>query len=442
MDSQDREILHLAQRDSRDALTVQLLTKSASIAPKLNRVAFIGTGNVNENVLHTYIEFVRNRVNYQNSALVEVLYVCRTQVEYDYLKNWGVPCVLWQYQTRLVQWLLSTKMVVLSSHLFRLPGDCLLSAAVSGAIKCQLWHGLPAKNIGFDAMYNASSDDWEGGDIHFGAALFEDVLATDYLFVQTENEELIAHYQAGFPNAKIPATGDARMDLIFDTEYCAQFRANKFDANMHRWLLSVGERRVILYCPTFRDGDVAQSEQVIRRATDWIGQLDASRYRVVVKLHPAFDTVDAHAELLHAAQAAGHMVVANNDEVYTLFERADMLITDYSSIKVDFIPTKKPIVLWRGDQGDYARMRNFDTLELMQRVNEVCHIHGRMDLNTSDIDQYMNEPEEWTAQREALIPELFPYRAEGHRNRTVKKLLEILHNEMSGDATAPNLEIG
>lgn len=118
------------------------------------------------------------------------------------------------------------------------------------------------------------------------------------------------------------------------------------------------ERRVVLYCPTFRDWQ--RGFEPLLDLTRFCQSLGAG-YTVLVRAHYF------HGEntQLRELEASGRLVdVSAHPTVETLYLAADVLLTDYSSVMFDYANLDRPIVIYAHDWDTYVRCRgvNFDLL--------------------------------------------------------------------------------
>jgi CDP-glycerol glycerophosphotransferase (TagB/SpsB family) len=112
-------------------------------------------------------------------------------------------------------------------------------------------------------------------------------------------------------------------------------------------------RKLVLYAPTWRDydrGSVGFSEQEIRELNILLQRNNAA---LAVRAHPKDKAL-----LSHFCKHGMNVVDVGCEVVKDpgiLLKRADVLVTDYSSIWVDYLLMDKPIV---GYAFDYAKYKN------------------------------------------------------------------------------------
>ena len=159
----------------------------------------------------------------------------------------------------------------------------------------------------------------------------------------------------GLRPTAVPVIGAARNDRLLRADGAAVRR---------RLLGDEADRPTFLWLPTFRSGSFAGRTRVdvadahpgvpfapseVRRLDDWLVQQVA---RVVVKLHP--HDVAAFSGDHKAIRVLGQQEMeAEGLTVYTLLPAFDGLLTDVSSVWVDYLLLDKPLVFAFPDVQDY-----------------------------------------------------------------------------------------
>lgn len=340
-----KESLRIARRDSLDALTMTLLRSSAASTIKKSRVAFIGVGNVWDSTVYACIEFDKISKTKNLECKPEYIYLCRNTSEYEHIKRLGLNCEIWRHQPWLSQYLLECKWVVLSNHVYASPGDCLLNASISGSKKIQVWHGYPAKSVGYGSIELNK-------DIHFTSRLAEDTLSINAATIPTFHPEAIELYKKSFPNAQLFTTGDPRTDPLFlQTHSSIIQEENPFSL----WVTQNKKNKKIIYMPTFRD-EKTEAIDFHKKMIIFIQQtlLENPSISIALKLHPATKKqllIDEKKEFYEISKNSRFTILdTHNQNIYQVLKLFDCLMTDYSSIRFDYLATEKPILLWRPDK--------------------------------------------------------------------------------------------
>lgn len=109
-------------------------------------------------------------------------------------------------------------------------------------------------------------------------------------------------------------------------------------------------KRVVLYAPTFRDTREKNLEITNRFDAKKLSQLLGEDYVIFVKLHP---------QVHESVSIEGAVDVTDFDDVRKLALFCDVLITDYSSICMDFAFLDKKTVFFAWDLEAYTADRDF-----------------------------------------------------------------------------------
>lgn len=199
----------------------------------------------------------------------------------------------------------------------------------------QLWHAPGAFK-----KFGASS-----GDSNEIAMLKKISNNTDYLIISSDN--IIEEYSEAFqiPKSKIRPLGLPRSDYFFKNHDLDKLRRD-FNSKFPQ----AEGKKLILYAPTFREegsfSNVLDFEKFNRELGD--------EYILLLRLHPKkFSSEDFKSD----SNYINCTDFKNPNELLLL---SDILITDYSSIMIDFALLDKPIIFFTYDLDEYlARDRGF-----------------------------------------------------------------------------------
>lgn len=199
------------------------------------------------------------------------------------------------------------------------------------------WHGTPLKNMG---RRNPS-----GVMAHTNLA--RNFLHATHIAVPNEhtaNMVLDDCDVRGLYSGTIAVTGSPRIDRML-----TQTEAAKADL---RSQLGGGEaNKFVLYAPTWRESgaDVSDDLAIAEETLSTLRQLDCHvlfRGHHFVESSLDLDSLDAS-------------VVPRDIDTYDLLGVVDVLVTDYSSILFDFLPTGREIILHSPDIDHYRLVRGF-----------------------------------------------------------------------------------
>lgn len=406
------------RRDINDLHTILMLREASKKIPKKNRLVFIGTGQINENVVHAYLHFHKAIESKKIKFDGETLFIARSELEYQLITAFGFPCEVWHYQPLLTRYLLETKAVVFSSHLYSNWGDCLLTHCIADAIKIELWHGLPAKTIGAACITNEL-------EFHFFSRLLYDSVNTDYVCIQNDKDDVKKAYSDCFPYAKQYVTGDVRTDILFNQSFREEYLKNKSSKLTKEWLDRNPDKFKLLYCPTYRETP-SSIEIHYKKMLDLLKGIDNSQLLIAVKLHVGIVlTNEQKQELDQVCREKGFLFIDNFDEVYSVFNDFDGMIVDYSSIRSDFALTGKPIFLWRFDQNTYHRTT--DIVAAFGKLDKVSYELGQNIESTLLLECLRKDP--LASQRKEVVEkELAEFSNGSSAERTIRVFLDVMES--------------
>ena len=206
-------------------------------------------------------------------------------------------------------------------------------------IVVQLWHAPGAsKKFG-------GSVDFENREI-----LSKISENTDFLIVTSE--KIKDYYSEAFqmPISKIRALGLPRMDYYFENH-----DLDKLKQDFCRRYGVSSNKKIILYAPTFRDEE--RYNNVFNYLDlDKFNQVLGDEYVLALRLHPKIrnfykDDISSQGKYID---------VSGFESEQELMLLSDMMITDYSSIMIEYAILNRPILFFTYDLEDYlANERGF-----------------------------------------------------------------------------------
>jgi len=208
------------------------------------------------------------------------------------------------------------------------------------------WHGTPLKKMGYDINDRASRV----------ANVVRNFLQADYLVAANpfmiEQMYERAHRLDNIFGGKVIDEGYPRIDLQFIDE--AGREAER--ARVARALgIELGDRKIILYAPTWKGTNFNKPEddidELVDRVTELRRGIDESRYVIVLKSHQVVHQFAADRPGLKG------VLIPNELPTNAILAVTDILVTDYSSIFFDFLTTGRPIAFLTPDIDDYAGYR-------------------------------------------------------------------------------------
>lgn len=228
--------------------------------------------------------------------------------------------------------LTQSKYVVHNTNIHR------LFAPKKEQVICATWHGIPLKALGFamtrykfSEIYN-SQRSFNLSDVILSSGDYYD----DHTFVSYGSpKDYDRIYQIGFP----------RNDSL----------VRHFMQPMAR-----PARPKMLFVPTWRGkiGKVEDIEQKTKRVLDFLQERFGNGFDIIVKPHYFSSPLnDFQSDV---------SILSPGKDINGILPDIDILITDYSSICVDFLILNRPVVLLAEDEGAYRTERG-----LLQRLDEL-----------------------------------------------------------------------
>lgn len=226
--------------------------------------------------------------------------------------------------------------------------------ATTGAVIVQLWHGIPLKRIGLDSAETTRSPVLPG--------LLSPVLRMLYRrttrrisLVPAASHLVRGRLESAFSldDDRVPVTGEPRVDVLSDGDSASR-RASARDGLEDLLGMPLDRRRVVLYAPTWRDGE---PDPAVPDGEEWrriIATLEGADAVLLVRSHPlgAGDYHPPHDT--DRVAALGSELVA---DVTPLLPGLDALVTDYSSLAFDAALVPLPVVFFAPDLEAYTARR-------------------------------------------------------------------------------------
>lgn len=213
----------------------------------------------------------------------------------------------------------------------------------------QLWHACGAfKKWG----YSTADLAW-GSDRRI---LDKFPIHNTYTDVCVSSEKIIPYYAEAFNCSEsiIKPLGVPRTDVYFDADFVSSAREeliNKFP--------QIGERRIILYAPTFRGNSTIKSYMDLKLDISRMMDELSDEYVLLYKLHPqtarAFNLSEEEKEKYKDFV----FDISHGVRVDTALSAADVLISDYSSVIFEYSLLSRPMIFFAYDLEEYDETRSF-----------------------------------------------------------------------------------
>lgn len=235
-----------------------------------------------------------------------------------------------------------------------------------GVIVIQIWHACGALK-------------------KFGNEIKREYPIRNYDYVISTSEAWKPVYAKSFgvtENQVIPL-GMARTDTLCRKEDMESYRSEFF--NRYPYLKG---KYIVLYAPTFR-GNIIKGFSYIDLNIDYVLKHLPSDYVILYKMHPLLGNV-----------VLGHnssCINVNDEQLYILMAVSDCLISDYSSVILDYSLLGKKMILYVPDYNDYKDEIGVN-LELNELPGQICYSENELIkelkkkeiINLEDIKRFNN----------------------------------------------------
>ena len=149
------------------------------------------------------------------------------------------------------------------------------------------------------------------------------------------------------------------------------------------------DKKTILYAPTFRDNEEADKKILENFDAEKIKKELGDEYALLIRLHPQVHT--------SVKETDGVYNATDYDDVNDLIRECDILITDYSSICMDFSMLSKPMLFFAYDLEKYKNDRDlyFDYEEyvpgkIVKTADEIISAIKNKDFETEKNEKFRN----------------------------------------------------
>lgn len=277
-------------------------------------------------------------------------------------------------------------------------GNC----PVKGQTQVSLWHGMPLKTI---MELDATHADFPPFEFDLTVAtspLFQDVMSRAF----------------GCDTADCPVTGLPRNDLLFESKPLTAILDEPIPEH----------DRMVLWMPTYRQGIIGDVRVDGKPMQDGIGfmtpdelselnvYLEQNRTLMLIKVHPMQDLTPfeglsySHIRILSSLDAP----------LYHLVGQADALLTDYSSVYIDYLLLDRPIGFVVDDLEEYGDSRGF-VFDDPQAVMPGKFIYNKEDLYAF-LQNLMDGKDGYADKRQAVAQRFHTYTD----NRSCERLFKEL----------------
>ncbi|QNE46258.1 glycosyl/glycerophosphate transferase [Glaciihabitans sp. INWT7] len=398
------------------ALPLYALGALASVfVPRVDGLWVFGCGSgVGEGSLALF------RYARQADDALRLTWLARDERELAAARSLGIPAVLKRSRRGFLLTLRARVVVV--THGF---GD-VNRFGQSGAVVVQLWHGIPLKLIQLDSATTTRIS------VPVVSTQLRGLLRRFYrrgyrsIALMPAASELAAQrLRTAFalPADRVVVTGDPRDDVLSRGETLERSsRARK--ALSAALDTDPGQSRLVLYAPTWRDGEAdpaVPTEEEWARIDAWLRAAGAT---LLVRPHP--NGVGDYAAGIAGSPNIQLLASARQPDLTPVLDAVDLLITDYSSVAFDYSLTGGPILFIAPDQDAYTGSRGlYEPYREFSGGREVRSWSGILD----QLSRFDSDPE-WAeivrAHSAALASRHFAFRDGRNTERVYSELVRRL----------------
>jgi CDP-glycerol glycerophosphotransferase len=254
-------------------------------------------------------------------------------------------------------------------------------AARPGQQYLNTWHGTPLKTLGKDIGTGfLEHKNVARNFLHATHLIAANQFTADVLTRRYDVDTMMS--------GSVAVTGYPRVDRTLNATATTRL-------NVKRTLgISAADRRpVVLYAPTWRGGLSTTHFDTERLKSD-LDRLTALNCNVIFRAHHRTQELLAGADL-------SVTIAPETIETNELLAAVDLLITDYSSIVFDFLPTGKPVTMYTYDLDEYRNERGLyidpssmgiptaNTIdELVQAVAQQLASDDQLKLHADLVEEY------------------------------------------------------
>lgn len=213
---------------------------------------------------------------------------------------------------------------------------------LKGRVIVNLWHGVPLKKIVLAEKNH-----------HFWYRLYISLLfSKNYTWVVTTSRRMVPIMRKSFGIGKdqVKVWGQPRNDRLFACREAKEVLGGIY-GDLPEFT------RAVLYAPTHRDGSPVKLFPFRDFQPEELAQfLEREKLLLCVRTH-MYETQQAKLPQSPRLRWLGEDLAEDVMEVLDVF---DLLITDYSSIYIDFLLTGRPLMFLPYDQEEYLALRGFN----------------------------------------------------------------------------------
>ncbi len=297
-------------------------------------------------------------------------------------------------------------------------------AQSGGAVKVDMWHGIPLKKIQADNSmdkFRHPQNLWEKWKCMPRNISSEK--STDHILATSEFLKPL--FESAFRNPNnVFVCGYPRNDYLISDEIKNVLLPNEQKEldSVREFLNKYKDGKVVYYMPTYRDSQGQFFE--IMDLEKFAVNLSKEHILFCIKQHP----FSKHKEEFAAIQYENILMLDSDSDPYVVLKLSDVLVTDYSSIYFDFLLVDKPIIFFDYDREDYEKSSRelYWEYEKMTPGEKVETMEGLIEAIYHACIRPENNSEKYIIERKRIRNQMFDMPEEISSPRMVKLVKAML----------------
>ena len=288
-----------------------------------------------------------------------------------------------------------------------------------GAVKVNLWHGIPLKKIQADNIFDKYRhpeklwDRWRNLPRNLS-----DEKPHHYVVATSKFMEPI--FASAFRTRRVLINGYPRNDsMLSDNTVYLHTDLEQHLSDQIQMEIRENRLKMVYYMPTFRDSETKFFEVVdLGRLNEF---LKSNCLLFCVKLHPKSKLRKEFEEI----RSKNIILIDADTDPYVFIPYSSLLVTDYSSIYFDYLLSGKPIVFFDYDLKEYLR----DTREMY--FDYEAYTPGRKAATFEELQEALlealSDENLYREERNKMIEQMFKDGKKDASKTLVQKLMKILN---------------
>lgn len=343
----------------------------------------------------------------------ELQWFCRDEQIAKKLNEKGIKAI-WDKSNEFNEEFNKTK-IIINTH------DSYLDLKRENQIFICLWHGLGAKKIG---TLVDSENEW----------IYKFSSKNDYVIATSELGRMIFSTIFNMQVERVKQFPQARYKWLFE---------NKGKQNLEKVLnrdLNQFEK-IIMYAPTFRKGIGKNDAEINKENFLNINQynekiltdyLEKNNYLLVIKPHPVEENKIKEVKSNNIVILKDEDMLREFVTINEILSGIDLMISDYSSIYIDFINLERPVIFFDTDLEEYENKRGiiFETCDFWWTAGPKVHTIDRL---IQELQKLLNDSEYYKEERKEFNI-LVNGKKEKNNDQLIKFILNIKKHSMEMSA--------